>query len=219
MYFTDDEEGRIQAAIEQIEARTGVQVLAAVIGKADHYPEAPWKAFALAASLASLVVAIQAALDPPWIAPVQAAVVRDRGARRRRRGGPGDRAAAATRPAPRALGAAGGRGRAVRPRLLPRAGHLRHARADRESWSWSASSSARSSILPDTGLAARLPAGALAAVVAQMRPQLSRGARFAALRAGLAALEQTLLAAGFRGAPGAPDEIPTELTEDRGVSE
>ncbi len=73
MSFTADEEGRILAAVEQLEAKTGVQVLAAVIGRADHYPEALWKAFALAASLASLGLAVQAVLDPPWIAPVHAA--------------------------------------------------------------------------------------------------------------------------------------------------
>jgi putative membrane protein len=72
-------------------------------------------------------------------------------------------------------------------------------------------------ILPDTGLADRLPAEALAAVVTHMRPQLSRGARFAALSAGLTALEKALLDAGFRGAPGAPDEIPAELAQGEGV--
>ena len=73
MHFTDQEEIRIRAAAERLEARTGVQVLAAVIGKADHYPEVPWKAFALAASLAALVLAVQSLLDPPWLLPVNAA--------------------------------------------------------------------------------------------------------------------------------------------------
>jgi putative membrane protein len=218
MYFKDDEEGRIQSAIEQIEARTGVQVLAEVIGKADHYPEAPWKAFALAASLASLVVAIQAALDPPWIAPVQAAIY-----------------------AIAVLGA--GAAAALATVLMPPLARILvpSARLEDEVEQYARACflergifntrertgilvlvslfERKVAILPDTGLAARLPAGALAAVVAQMRPQLSRGARFAALSAGLAALEEALLAAGFRGVPGAPDEIPTELTQDGGVSE
>jgi putative membrane protein len=217
MYFTDDEEGRIQSTIEQIEARTGVQVLAAVIGKADHYPEAPWKAFALAASVASLVVAIRAALDPPWIAPVQAVVYAI---------------------AVLGVGAAAALATVLLPplaRILVPSARLegeveQYARAcflergifgtrERTGILVLVSLFERKVvILPDTGLATRLPAEALAAVVAQMRPQLSRGARFAALSAGLAALEKALLAAGLRGAPGAPDEIPTELTEDGGVS-
>jgi putative membrane protein len=218
MYFTAVEEGRIQSAIEQVEARTGVQVLAAVIGKADHYPEAPWRAFALAASLASLVLAIQAALDPPWIAPVHAAFY-----------------------AIAVLGV--GAAAALATMLLPPLARLfipsarlegeveQYARGyflEREVFGTRERTGIlvlvslferKIAILPDTGLADRLPAGALAAVVAQMRPQLSRGARFAALSAGLNALERTLLAAGFRGAPGAPDEIPTELVQGGGVDE
>jgi len=61
MHITPDEERRIEAAAEQLEARTGVQVLAAVIGKADHYPEVPWKAFALTTALAVLALADDAA--------------------------------------------------------------------------------------------------------------------------------------------------------------
>ncbi len=216
MYFTAVEEGRIQLAIEGIEAKTGVQVLAAVIGRADHYPEAPWKAFALAASLASLGLAIQAVLDPPWIAPVHAAfyaiVVL----------GVGTAAALATVLLP-----------PVARLLIPSArleGEVeQYARGyflEREVFGTRERTGIlvlvslferRVVILPDTGLADRLPAEALAAVVARMGPRLSRGARFAALSAVLAALEEVLLAAGFRGAPGAPDEIPTELAQDGGV--
>jgi putative membrane protein len=216
VYFTADEEGRIQSAVERIEAGTGVQVLAAVIGKADHYPEAPWKAFALAASLASLGLAIQAAVDPPWIGAVHAAIY-----------------------AIVVLGV--GAAAALVSTLLPAFARLlipsarlegeveQYARAcflEREIFGTRGRTGVlvlvslferKVCILPDTGLAARLPAGALAAVVTQMKPLLSRGARFAALMAGLAALEQALLGAGFRGAPGAPDEIPDELVQGEGV--
>ncbi len=218
MHFTADQESRIQAAIEQIEARTGVQVLATVIGKADHYPEAPWKAFALAASLASLVVAIQAALDPTWNAPVLAAV-----------------------DAIAVLGA--GAAAALTTVLLPPLARVllpsarleseveQYARAyflEREVFATRERTGIlvlvslferKVVVLPDTGLATRLPAETVAEVVARMRPQLSRGTHFAALSAGLAALEQALLAAGCRGTPGAPDEIPDELTQDGGVRE
>jgi putative membrane protein len=216
MYFTAVEEGRIRSAVEQIEAKTGVQVLAAVIGKADHYPEAPWKAFALAASLASLVLAIQAALDPPWIVPVHAAFYAISVL------GVGAVAALATALLPPLA------------RLLVPSARLegeveQYARAyfiEREVFGTRERTGIlvlvslferKVAILPDTGLADRLPPEALAAVVTQMRPRLSRGARFAALLAGLTALEQALLAAGFRGAPGAPDEIPAELAQGEGV--
>lgn len=216
MYFTADEEGRIRSAIGQIEAKTGVQVLAEVIGKADHYPEAPWKAFALAGSLASLGLAVQGAVDPPWLGAVHAAIYAIVVL------GVGAVAALATAMLP-----------AFARLLIPSArleGEVeQYARAcflEREVFGTRGRTGVlvlvslferKVCILPDTGLAARLPAGALAAVVAQMRPQLSRGARFAALLAGLAALEQILLGAGFRGAPGAPDEIPDELVQGEGV--
>jgi len=216
MYFNADEEGRIQAAIEQIEARAGVQVLAAVIGKADHYPEAPWKAFALAASLASLGLAVQAVLDPPWIAPVHAAfyaiVVL----------GVGAAAALATVLLP-----------PLARLLIPSARlegeveqYARGCFLEREIFGTRERTGIlvlvslferKIVILPDTGLADRLPAGALADVGKSMGPPLSRGTRFDALAAGLAALEGALLAAGFRGAPGAPDEISTELAQGGGV--
>ena len=64
MDFSAADEKRIQTAAEQLEARTGVEVLAMVVGKSDHYPELPWKAFGLGASLAALAVTIRAVLDP-----------------------------------------------------------------------------------------------------------------------------------------------------------
>lgn len=216
MYFTADEENRIQAAVEQIEARTGVQVLASVIAKADHYPEAPWKAFALAASLASLGLAVQAVLDPPWIAPVHAAfyaiVVLGVGA---------TAALAATLLPPLA--------RLLIPSARREGEVEQYARVcflEREIFGTRERTGIlvlvslferKIAILPDTGLADRLPAWALPAVGRCMAPQLSRGELFAALLAGLIALEKALLDAGCRGAPGAPDEIPAELAEDRGV--
>ncbi len=216
MYFSTDEERRIQAAAEQLEAKTGVQVLAAIIGKADHYPEVPWKAFALAASLAALGLIVQAALDPPWLAPIHAAFY--------------------------ALlvlgvGAAAALAAISWPSLARRlAGSLRlqaeveqYARAfflERELFRTRERRGIllllslferKVVILPDSGAAARLGDAELAQVLGAITPPLARGARCEALMAGLAALEAALLAAGFRGAPGGPDEIPPELVQDKGV--
>jgi uncharacterized membrane protein len=52
--------------IAAIEARTGVQVVAAVVDRCDRYPEARWKAFALGVSLAAFAVALADALRPDW---------------------------------------------------------------------------------------------------------------------------------------------------------
>jgi putative membrane protein len=43
--------------VAEVEAASGAQLIVAVIGKADAYPEIPWKAFALAAVTSALLVA------------------------------------------------------------------------------------------------------------------------------------------------------------------
>ena len=52
----------IDARVAAIEAATGAEVVTAVIGKADAYPELPWTAFAAGASLAALGAVVAAAL-------------------------------------------------------------------------------------------------------------------------------------------------------------
>ena len=47
----------IERRVAEFEARTGVEIVAAVERRSDLYPEVPWRAFALGASLASLGVA------------------------------------------------------------------------------------------------------------------------------------------------------------------
>jgi len=216
MTFTADEERRIQTAAEQLEEHTGVQVLAAVIGKADHYPEVPWKAFALAASLAALLLAIQVSLDPPWFAPVHAAIYAFAVL------GIGALAALAATLLP-----------PVARRLVSSArleGEVeQYARVcflDRQLFGTRERTGIlllvslferKVVILPDLGAAERLGEGALVAVRQRMAPHLARGERCQALTVGLAVLEAALLAAGFRGAPGAPDEVPPEFVQDKGV--
>jgi len=46
----------IEARIAQVEARTGAQVVTAIVGRSDAYPELAWKAFALGAAIAALAV-------------------------------------------------------------------------------------------------------------------------------------------------------------------
>ena len=50
------EQQEINELARQFERVTGAQVVAAVVGKADDYPDIPWRAFALGAGLAALAV-------------------------------------------------------------------------------------------------------------------------------------------------------------------
>jgi putative membrane protein len=66
MYLTRAEADAIESRTAALEARTGTQVVTAVIGKADHYGELPWKAFALGVALAALAVVVFDWLHPDW---------------------------------------------------------------------------------------------------------------------------------------------------------
>lgn len=81
MSLTEQDHMNIAARVGALEARTRTQVVAAVVGKSDSYPEAPWKAFALGTTTAALVcVLVQLAArdwptDVPGAGPVLAALV------------------------------------------------------------------------------------------------------------------------------------------------
>ncbi|HEV8646900.1 MAG TPA: TPM domain-containing protein [Burkholderiales bacterium] len=66
MRLTEEEQGLLSARVAGLEARTGVQAVAAVIGKSDSYPEVPWKAFALGAALAALYSAARSLIAYDW---------------------------------------------------------------------------------------------------------------------------------------------------------
>jgi len=56
----------IAARVAALERARGVEVVTVSIAKADLYPELPWRAGALAASVAALVVAIGDVMRPDW---------------------------------------------------------------------------------------------------------------------------------------------------------
>jgi putative membrane protein len=64
--LTADERRRIDLCVSACEARTGAQVVAAVVDKSDHYPEIPWKAFALGVALATLALTALEVVRPAW---------------------------------------------------------------------------------------------------------------------------------------------------------
>ena len=57
MHLSAQEQQQINELVAEVEAASGAQFIFAVIGKADAYPEIPWKAFALATATAALLVA------------------------------------------------------------------------------------------------------------------------------------------------------------------
>jgi putative membrane protein len=68
MQLTEQERTTIATRVAALETRTGTQVVAAVVGKSDSYPEAPWKAFALGAAAAALACVIWQFTAPGWAA-------------------------------------------------------------------------------------------------------------------------------------------------------
>ena len=65
-FLDQGESAALEQAIAGLEAQTGVQLVTAVIGKADSYVELPWKAFALGTAFAALALVVADALSPRW---------------------------------------------------------------------------------------------------------------------------------------------------------
>jgi putative membrane protein len=65
--LTRSEASAIEARTAEVEARTGVEVVAAVVAKSYAYPQLPWKAFALGTAAAGCALVLIDALRPDWI--------------------------------------------------------------------------------------------------------------------------------------------------------
>ena len=66
MHIDEQEQSQINELVAGAEAKSGAQVLIAIIAKADAYPEIPWKAFAIGAALAALILMADAVYRPDW---------------------------------------------------------------------------------------------------------------------------------------------------------
>jgi putative membrane protein len=66
LQLTSDERRKIDQCVAAFEARTGTQVVAAVVDKSDDYPEIPWKAFALGVSVTALLLLAIELMRPDW---------------------------------------------------------------------------------------------------------------------------------------------------------
>lgn len=215
MHLSREEEGSIDARVAALEQRTGAQVLAAVIGKCDAYPEIPWKAFALGVALAILLAALAAQLRAGWHAPggalIHALAVL----------GAGAAAAALSVLYPPFA-------RLFLDSLRAEAEVRQYAQAmflARELYRTPAHIGIlllvsrferKIVILPDTGVRRRVAEADLAPVIAAMAEPLRAGGIAPALHAGLDALEALLAKRGFAaGAKG--DEIAEALIQEKGV--
>lgn len=203
MNLSDTDRKEIGERAARLEARTGVQVAAAVVGRCDAYPEIPWKAFALFSGLALL-----AAL--PWQPGAVSAGLTFLGA--------GIVAALATVFVPPFarlfLDAAR---REAETRQYAAAFFLDNtlSRTRRRNAVLLLVGAFERSvvILPDSGLP--LASAELQDIIARMTPRLAAGQIAPALRDGLDALEALLVAKGFAG--GGSDEIAQEVFEEKGA--
>ncbi len=215
MYFTNDQTDRLNDLIGKIEKRTGIELVAAVVGKCDSYPEIPWKAFALAAAVSALAQLAAAIVHPGWNAVLSA-----------------------QRAALLVLGA--GAAFALLSVLWPAFGRLfldrmraeseieQYARAfflEREMFRTRGRTGIlvlvglferRVVIMPDSGVAVRIDQGVLRGVISRMTPHLRRKDRFEALVRGLTAMEAALLQAGFGPALKNGNEISDGLIQEKG---
>jgi putative membrane protein len=207
----------VDAAIARVEARTGVQIVTAVVGKADTYAELPWMAFALGVSLAGLLAVIVDTVRPDW-ATAHAALL--------------------TTVTLLAAGGASALFAVFVPayaRLFLRA-HVRDLEVRhyaqslflrRELFKTRARNGIlilvckferKVEILPDVGLYGRVASEDWNRIIAAMTPLL-RERRFAdALHAGVALTGQILAAKGFAGHAGGANELPDGSIEEQGPS-
>jgi len=218
MYFSEDETRRLNARIRQLEENTGVEVVTAVVGKCDNYPEIPWKAFALGVAFSTLALLLQAMLRPAWLssysALVHAIIVL----------GVGTSMALLT-------AAWSGWARCFLDRTRAESEMRQYAQSlffehevfatqDRTGLVILVGLFERQVvILTDSGLDARLPSGALQTVVAAMTPDLKRGDRFRALKRGLSVIAESLRLAGFEPTVDGTDQIPEALIQQKGEAE
>jgi len=216
MFLTSAEASAIATRIAEVEARTGVQVVVAVVGRAARYPEAHWKAFALGVSLSALIIGGWGLARPEWntagavfggiVAVLAAGIVN-------------------------ALAATWLRG-------YQRA-FVRHNRAAAEVRQYAEglflarelyATPARTAVLivvglferavvvhADRGFTDRIATPEWEGVVAPMTVALRSGERAGAVQAGLAALQTLLVRSGFAGAGAGAGSLPDRPIEERGA--
>ena len=214
-YLNADEAASLEALVVRLEAATGIQIVPAIVGKADNYPEVPWKAFGLGVAFGALALVVSDYMRPAWAtastAATHALIVLGGAAvctllaafvpsiarllLNRRRTDVEVRQYAESMFLRRALFATRGRtGVLVLVSLFER----------------------RIEIIADSGFDGRVTPAEWQDVIVRMTPHLRSGRPFDALRDALAAVEALLVAKAFRGS-GAPNELPDRAIEEQGA--
>ena len=209
MYFSSKQADQLNQITRDLERRTGVQIIAAVVDKSDAYPEIPWKAFALGSAASALLIWLWQVLQPARFMPLTQLVPIL---------GAGLTAALLTVlwPAFARFFLDGARS----------AGEVdQYARAlflEREIFNSPSRTGIlllvslferRVIILPDNGITGRVDPSALQPVIDRMTALLRRGEHFAAFAEGLALLEATLAAAGFTADNGESNHLSDTLIQ------
>ena len=212
MALNASEQQQLVRQVAEIEARTGAEIVTTLVAKCDHYPEIPWKAFALGASAGALIVTALALSNSGWTLwsplPTVALLL-----------------AAGLVPALLTvfwpsfarlfLGRERGAGEALQyAESLFLNKQLFLTRSRNGILLLVAEFERQVVIVPDRTVRERLAAQALDAVIARMTPHLAGGRTAQAFDTGLAALEELLHAHGFSGGDG-NNELPDRLHEER----
>jgi len=211
-------EGQAESAVRQrvaaLEAATGVEAVSAVIARADSYPEIPWKAFALGASVAALATVAVALFQPGWealeaVVETSTAILAAGGAA----------AIATVWIAPFA--------RLFLPRARRESEVLQYAQAlflEAELFRTSRRDGIlllvslfehQVTVVADSGIRDKVGAAELDSVVSAVTTRLARGQLNDALIDGIARLEEVLTARGFHAEAGNVNEIPDSLIQRR----
>jgi len=214
-FLDSSESAALEAQIAGVEAQTGVQLVAAVIGKADSYVELPWKAFALGAALAGLLLVVGDTLSPRWASAENALIfaVAMLGA-----GAASALLAVAAPPYARLFLRASRRDSEVHH--YAQAFFLRRELFDtrkRNGILLLVSLFERKvEILPDIALHTRFDASDWRTVIDAMTPLLRARRCFGALQQGVARMQAMLLAAGMSAAAGG-NELPDRPVQETGA--
>jgi len=211
--LTEEQRTRVDEGVEEIERRTGAQIVVAVVERSDSYAELPWKAFAFGASITCLVI-----LALGFLAPYQASLAPGLVAMAGMLAF-GGLCALLTVPMP-------GFARLFLSRYRSEAEVRQYAESlflKREVFATAERTGillfvslfeGQAVLLPDRGLAGPLTGDAVVSIVGPMVAPLSRGRTGEALERGLAGLLGVL--EGARSArPGDPNELSNEVIEEQ----
>jgi putative membrane protein len=214
-YLTTDEAASLDALVVRLEARTGIQIVPAVVGKADNYAEVPWKAFAIGAAFTAFGLGVSNYFNPAWVTAWSAVmdavvILAVAGACTLVAGFVPAVARLLVRDMHEVLEV-----RRYAESLFLRRG-LFATRARTGVLVLVSLFERRIEIVADSGFDGRVTPAEWHGVIGRMAPHLGGGRAFDALRDALGAIEDLLAAKGFRGT-GGPDELPNATVQERGV--